>query len=663
MERVVTVTLALLLIVGLGGPASATAVGGDAATSVVDDAPRSTGGGTSTARAASSLESSLTVTSVKYAPEAPTVGEQTKFTVTVKNDGTEAVKVRSVSIIPKENYQYIGAYVEGTDYRKLAPGESQTIELYTSFDRPGVKTLQAKVEGKERVPGKRNNETVEDRRTFTVDVQKLQDPVIEFDAGNVKSQVTNRVRVTVTNPGETPLTDVSLQLGGDVAVTGIARQTAVEIAPGKSETFAFNVTTDSPGRKRIGASMKYTVVGDRSMSKSKRTTLSFTEPAQAEVDVSGVNVTRVTPRSTKVKITGDIVNVGQAAADGVQIGVRNANGAEPAPPQKSYPVGELEQNDILSFTLYAYLEPGTGTVPVTVSFTSNGISRTTKMDIGEAPALETTTEVSSDPIGPAALLFGSLVVVVVIGFMAYAWYNSGSGDEDPDSGSGEAPVSPDTGGSDTEALVQPNERGSEPQAQGPQQPGGQPQQPGYGRPQQGPQGQPQGRHAQGQPQGGHARGRPGYGRPQQGPRAPQGQRGYGQAQGRPGEPQGQAAGANGAQVRCDGCGRAYSRDQLGTIAIGDGETADTCQECQKEALTAAKDELGAQTDRELPEEGVDSLVEAMSGTPTCDGCGDVVEKDDLEAMTLPDGSSALACATCRESALSAARQELTGRGP
>jgi hypothetical protein len=115
-------------------------------------------------------------------------------------------------------------------------------------------------------------------------------------------------------------------------------------------------------------------------------------------------------------------------------------------------------------------------------------------------------------------------------------------------------------------------------------------------------------------------------------------------------------------MRCDGCGDTYPREELGTIALTQGDESRTCEACRNNALEAAKAKLGAddyQADAAGDKNGVDQLVSAMSDEPVCDGCGEVVPADDLERMSLPDGSSAVSCLACRKLALGAAQRQLS----
>jgi len=669
MKRVV-VAAVLVLVVGLVAPGIAVATDGQGADTTKPHLEAASsgdvaGGPVDVAAAVSSRTkgASLEITEVTREIDRPTVGQRQRFTVTVENDGTTPIEVESVSIIPKENVKYRGPFTESVDFRVLEPGETLTIDLYHRFSRPGIKTLQARVEGEERVEGKDENESVGVRRTFSMEVLEPEEPVIEFETGTYLTELDNTVNVTVTNPGQTPIENVQVQLDGDVTVTNVDTRRTASIGAGESRSFEFDVTADSPGEKTVGVAMKYDTVDDQSRTVQQRTRVVFEEPALPDIRVSSVEFSR---DGTTIKIDGRVGNIGQADAEGVSIGVKEADGVTPAAPQKTYIVGEVPRDEGQPFTLYATVEPGVERVPLRITFSSNGVDRTIEEQVGPIPQVQRSTTVESQPVGAPALLFGGLLLLGVLGFVGFAWYNAGSDDDGDADNGGEAPVSGGATSTDADALVQspgpqgrPDQRGGTPAPRG--------------RRGSGPPGQ-HGGHAPGQ-QGGHAAGQQGGHAPgQQGGHAP-GQQG-GHAAGQQGGPTGAAqggrtagrqesgpgttAGDSGAEVRCDGCGNPYARDQVGSIAIGDGETAQACQDCQKDALRAAKRKLGAKQDRAL-EDGVDELVEAMSDDPTCDGCGSRFSKDELEAMSLPDGSSALACPDCRDSALDAAREELTGR--
>jgi len=659
MKRVVVVTV-LVLVVGAVAPGVAVATASQTADTEYTQLEAGSSGdldGSVSAGQGASLE----ITEVSREIDRPTVGQRQRFTVTIENDGTTPIKVDSVSIIPKENFEYRGAYTATVDFRVLDPGETLTVDLYHRFTRSGIKTLQARVQGEERVEGKDDNASVDVRRTFTMEVLEPEDPVVEFDSGTYSTELDNSLAVTVTNPGQTPIENVQVQVDGDVTVTNVDTRRTASIEAGKSKTFVFNVTADDPGEKTVGLAMKYDTVDGRSRTLQQRTRVVFDEPDLPDIRVSSVQFSR---EETTIKIDGRVGNIGQADAEGLSIGVTDADGVTPAAPQKTYIVGEVPQDEGQPFTLYATVEPGVDRVPLRITYSSNGVDRVVEEQIGPIPQVQRETTVDSQPVGAPAMLFGGLLLLGVLGFIGFAWYNAGSDDEDGGDTGGEAPVSGGATSTDADALVQssgpqggPGQEGGAPASRGPQ----------HGQPAAGPQGGPaggqQGGHAAGPhaggQQGGHAAGG------QQGGHAggPQGRRTEVQNGGVGGRPNGDAGArtdTGGTEIRCDGCGTPYARDQVGSIAIGDGQTATACQDCQKDALMAAKRKLGAQQDRAL-EDGVDELFDAMSDDPNCDGCGASFSKHELEAMNLPDGSSALACPDCRDSALDAAREELTGR--
>lgn len=694
MERAVVATV-LVIVVGTAAPGVAAAASTQStgathtqleAVSSGDVAgdPVEAGAAVSTREQGASLE----ITEVDRELERPTVGQRQRFTVTVENDGTTPIKVESVSIIPKEDVEFRGPFAESVDFRVLDPGETLTVTLFHEFSKPGIKTLQVRVQGEERAGATDASESVDVRRTFTMEVLEPKEPVVEFDTAEYSTDVENPVTVTVTNPGQTPIRNVQLQMDGDVTVTNIDTRRTASIGAGESETFQFNVTTDSPGEKTLGVAMKYDAIDDRSRTVQQRKRVVFEEPDLPDIRVSSVEFSR---DNTTVKIDGEVGNIGQTDAEGLSVGVKEADGVAPAAPQKTAIVGEVPQGEGRSFTLYATVEPGVESVPLWISYSSNGIDRTIEERVGPVPAVQQETTEEGEPVGASTLLFGGILLLGVLGFIGFAWYNADSDDDGDADTDGEAPTSGGSAGTNADDRVQsPGAQGGPGQGDGAHTPEGPQEDRANGAPQSGRASGPQRGRASGPQRGQASNPQTGHGGGQQASRAGGPRNGHEDGQqgglsgdqhgahaggqqgshvgnvraGRAGDPREDGAGATtrdpGAEVQCDGCGDRYARDEVGSIAIADGETAQVCQDCQKETLMAAKRQLGARQDRSL-EDGVDELVDATSGEPGCDGCGSSVSKDDLEAMTLPDGSSALACADCRDSALNAAREELTGR--
>lgn len=731
MNRLATATVVVALVAGLVAPV-AVAAGSDRAGSgggVVagaEDPGPGTGSPGGATLAGGDREPSLAITDVDREVEAPAVGERQRFTVTVRNDGTTPVEVRNVSIVPEEDLEYRGALASRSGFGVLEPGETLSVDLYHRFGEPGVKTLQARVRGVQRGhDGPGDPERLDVRRTFTMEVSELREPSVEFDAGTLRTGVDNRLRVTVTNGGSTPIENVRLELGGDVTVTGVATGSAGSIGPGESETFAFNVTAEEPGERTVGVSVKYDAVDGRTRTIQRRTRVAFAEPELPDLEIE---VTALERSGETVTVEGRIGNVGGVDAEGVTVEIAETEGVSPATPKGRHIVGALEADETERFSLNATVDPDVETLVLSVRYGTDGVRATDEREVGPVPANETRQtdgDESGIPLALPAVLLGGLVLVAAAGVAGIAWYASGSDDDGAapapgggtDAGAGAArregsteaggnrpvgddratrPGSPDPPGSPREPgpdarapdrRHQPDagtpERRHQPDAEAPDRRRPDPGTPerrrqpadgagahrGRGDAADGPT-----RRRASDRSGGSARrddAGPGRGASDGGaaerrPRTDRSGRAAGDERrddggggGSAGNAAGGGAPSEGRTARCDGCGDAFAPDQLGSIAVGAGETARACQSCQKEALAAAKRRLGARRDRDASGEADGGTPEAGGGA-TCDGCGERVAASELAAMTLPDGSSSTACADCRESALRAARRALTG---
>lgn len=673
---VALVAMGLLAPAGVAGAAQATTAADAGAALANDSAVESLASG-----------GSVSIQSVETVPAQPYAGQSIRFKVTLKNDGDVPTKIRKVEILPKTQEEFVPVreYATVRNLQVLQPGETKTVTFeQQQGDRKirtsGIKRLRANVTVRTKAPSMSRNETVHDSKLFSIRMKEPpQRPMLSIRSRNLVATESGTVVVEVINPAEIPLKNVELGLTGSVGVKNGNRVLSSIPAEG-SRTFEFNVSADSAGDRTVETRLRYTILDGKKRRASKQRTITFEEPkkeddpAPAQLVLSGASAEL---KDGKVHLTGELGNEGGVQASGVTIEVVDTEHVDPSQPYPTYFVeGGIAPDDTKAFDLYADVDPNASTVKVEITYQSGDEEKTMVKEISPPEALGQSSADEETGGGGIDPLLGGLLVLAVLGMIGYAWRNA---DDDGD----DAPVSPDSGddapvsADETAAPPAPQSRGpgqqaprrgGQPQGRAPRNPQqGAPQgrAPGQRQPQQPNQHQPQGeQHA---PQGNQ--GAPPQENPQSGTQSPsQGQQSSSQpdgSQARDGQgPQGPepggagaaGAGAGGKEIRCDGCGQPYPPSQMGTVALTEGQSARTCQDCQIQALEAAKNELGA--DRSAS--GVDELVSAMSGHPTCDGCGEAMPETELQEMTLPDGSSALSCSECRKEALEAAREEIVG---
>jgi hypothetical protein len=588
---------------------------------------------------------SVEIVSVDTDFDEPVAGETVSMSVTVENDGEVPIKIQRVTVRDR-NLRNL-EYAETRNYRTIEPGERLNAPLSFEFDQAGTHQLETVVTARERDDRADNNATVTDQRPLSVQVREVGDPLLSINGEGLQASQDSRVHIEVSNPTTVPLRNVRLRGGGDVQFQDATR-IVPELPAGESRSFEFNVTADSPGRKSITASAEYELANGEAGRVRHRETLRFRDRQFAAVDLSVDELAREDGRLT---VEGYVSNVGQDDASSVRISVVGAEGTRPAASGSTQFLGAIPQSEDEGFTVDSLADPNASSLKLRVTFDTNGEQQSRVFTLNDLPRGEQAAAAPAGGSGGSSqtVVVGlGLVVLLILAVIGYAWYNSSG--EDPPVGDDEDPLGPGPGAGvqgDGGALQAggPGGQGQLPPrgGQGQGGPGGQGRLP----PRDDQHGQPGGHGAgvRGQSQGGHRA----HGRQPQG-----GHRAHGR------QPQAGAGVPGEDRRRCDGCGQPFPRDELGSIGLDDGRTAVACADCQKRALGAAKDRLGARADTGRQEASVDDVLEAME-QPSCDGCGERVPEDDLDRMTLPDGSSAISCSRCRNEALTAARTELTGR--
>jgi len=214
------------------------------------------------------------------------------------------------------------------------------------------------------------------------------------------------VRVTVSNVGNAPVTDVVLDPVAGGQSLG-ERPVTDRLRPGDEASLVVSLERAPPSAVEFRA--RYDLAGERSA-----TATSFeTVPARGTVTVTGVDLERV---GGEVEISGDVGNPGGRPVSGVIVAVGDAEGVSPAYPGRDFFVGAVEGDAFAPFELTATVEENASHVPVEVSYLVAGDQRseTVRLPVGDV-APEPTRD------GPAlalqlaiGLLLASLLAVIVI---------------------------------------------------------------------------------------------------------------------------------------------------------------------------------------------------------------------------------------------------------
>jgi hypothetical protein len=146
------------------------------------------------------------------------------------------------------------------------------------------------------------------------------------------------------------------------------------------------------------------------------------------VELTGIDVQR---ESGHLVVTGSASNVGLSAVDSVVVRVREVDGVTPAPPNREYFVGSIPASDFVSFDVTARVTGDTTSIPLEVTYLSDGQRRVERVSVpvGDS-ALETPDRSGGSGSGglllPAAI---GVVVVVIVGVLVFVgWRNRRVGD-------------------------------------------------------------------------------------------------------------------------------------------------------------------------------------------------------------------------------------------
>jgi hypothetical protein len=313
-------------------------------------------------------------------------GSETPTPVVVSNPTTEPMR-NLVVTLSTENGE---AVVARRTVASLAAGAEEQLNFTTRAARPGNATLETTVDYTT-ASGTRATETYE----HPVGVEQLVDDVgvrvetapsgteqaqqsptgqlgvlLGGNAGGTTresddDEESSRVEVTVTNFGNAPITDVvATPRVGETALARVGLDGP--LVPGE-EASAIVPLERAPGGDLV-VDVSYEV-GDRSSNATGRYDF---RPRTGAVRITGVNLT---VDGDVLRISGNAGNVGRGSVTGLVVAVGQAEGVEPAYPQRDYFVGTVEGSEFAPFELTAHVDENASSVPVVVTYAVDGDAR------------------------------------------------------------------------------------------------------------------------------------------------------------------------------------------------------------------------------------------------------------------------------------------------
>ncbi|GGL30345.1 hypothetical protein GCM10009037_12550 [Halarchaeum grantii] len=231
------------------------------------------------------------------------------------------------------------------------------------------------------------------------------------------------LRVAVTNLGNAALRDVSIR--GESERATVTGATLASVPAGETRTAVVNASGLS-GETPVRVVASYDYGPDtRSGTVSADATVAA-NPGQ--IRLTGLALER---ENGDLHITGSASNVGLGAVDSVVVSVLPGEGVQPAYPGKEYFVGTVPESDFVSFDVYAATSANATSVPLEVTYLTDGARQTTTVEVPIDDARPATQPTESSDGGGGWLVPGLVGLLVVAGVAAavyVGWTNYARGE-------------------------------------------------------------------------------------------------------------------------------------------------------------------------------------------------------------------------------------------
>lgn len=327
------------------------------------------------------------------------VGAETAVEVTAANGEDAPVRNLRLSLDGADAAVENGTRVLPT----LAAGESRTFN-FSVTPSAEQSQLEARLQYTTRGGSTRTVAT-----TQTLRSDPLRDDV-RVDASVVGSGASPPVVVDVSNVGNARAEDTVVE--GVRNETVLFRRPLGTVGAGSSVTEQLNVSGVSGGP--LDVRLRYETGGRESETTA---TLDYAANPGA-VELTGIDYEM---EGERLHISGSASNVGLAQVDSVVVRVLPAENVTPARPNREYFVGSIPSSDFVSFDLYADVGENASSVPIEVTYLSDGERRTerTDVDVRDLRRAEATGESSS--LGTPLLVAGIAAFLLIVGLGAYAY--------------------------------------------------------------------------------------------------------------------------------------------------------------------------------------------------------------------------------------------------
>jgi hypothetical protein len=233
---------------------------------------------------ATAADARLALTGATVSPDTPAAGAPITVSTTARLSAGSDTPLTLDAVRVVRDGETVG---EATDLGRLSPGETLTVPVTFSVDRPRVHDLRLVAVGTDE-----DDETARATRPLTVGVE-VGAPQFEFGTGRLVAGADREVDVAVSNPTTAPLRGIELRVTGP-ASSDPDRRTLPTLAPGATQTLNLTVRGPQPGETELAVTAAYT---DPTGASRNATHARSVDVVPLSVDV-GVRAERATAEGT-----------------------------------------------------------------------------------------------------------------------------------------------------------------------------------------------------------------------------------------------------------------------------------------------------------------------------------------------------------------------------
>lgn len=342
------------------------------------------------------------------APQSAVVGVDREFRVRVDN-GLER-ELRSIDV--RVSGPNISFTPSSAGQSRLAGGESMTVTFTGRATVAGRHHIEAVV---------RYRTSTGYRRTVVARTEMRFEPLEQDVTVLAESPPRGNlsIPVTVANLGNAPLEHVVIRAD---ATNGSVTPVVVGTVPDATTRRVSLQVNGVEGRADVDVTVDYEI-GGRTGSVTAAAKVIATGDIPGEVQLTGVDVQR---EGDRLRISGSASNVGLRVVNSVIVRVRATANVTPAGPNREFFVGTVPASDFVSFDVYAKTTGNVSSVPLEVTYLSDGRRKTVQarvpVDVASAEPADSGGGGSTDLL---VVVGGAVIALAVGALIVVGWRNRG----------------------------------------------------------------------------------------------------------------------------------------------------------------------------------------------------------------------------------------------